>query len=86
MAIPCLFLVLLSLFCSANAAAKPKVVTFGRWMPVKYYAGPDETTALELKVRPLLVNNEIKEYTTGESHEVSERVFVVRQVSRLVLC
>src|SRR3954471_3079680 len=77
---------LLALFCLVSAAmpaAKPKVVTFGRLMPVKYYAGADETTALELKVRPLLVNNEIKEYTTGESHEVSERVFVVRQASRL---
>ncbi len=69
--------------CAAQAATKPKVVTFGRWMTVKYYAGPDETTALELKVRPMLVNGEIKEYTTGESHEVSERIFVVRQASRL---
>ena len=67
----------------AVAAAKPKVVTFGRVLAVKYYAGADETTALELKVRPLLVNNEIKEYTTGEPHEVSEKIFVVRQVSRL---
>lgn len=67
----------------AHSAAKPKVVTFGRWITVKYYAGPDETTALDLKVRPMLVNGEIKEYTTGEAHEVSERVFVVRQASRL---
>jgi hypothetical protein len=81
--LPCLLAVICSLLPAAHAAAKPKVVTFGRWMPVKYYAGADETTALELKVRPLLVNNEIKEYTTGESHEVSERVFVVRQASRL---
>jgi len=58
-------------------------VTFGRWMTVKYYAGPEETTALDLKVRPLLVNNEIKEYTTGEAHEVSDHVFVVHQASRL---
>ena len=80
---PRILCVLFCLLSAAFAATKPKIVTFGRWMPVKYYAGPDETTALELKVRPLLVNNEIKEYTTGESHEVSERVFVVRQASRL---
>jgi len=80
---PRTLLLLLCLFPAASAATKPKVVTFGRWMPVKYYAGPDETTALELKIRPLLVNNEIKEYTIGESHEVSERIFVVRQASRL---
>jgi hypothetical protein len=43
---------------TAHAATKPKVVTFGRWMTVKYYAGPDETTALDLKVRPMLLNGE----------------------------
>ena len=82
-AIPCISSCLFFAVSIAHAATKPKVVTFGRWMTVKYYAGPDETTALELKVRPMLVNGEIKEYTTGESHEVSERIFVVRQASRL---
>src|SRR6059058_6166403 len=83
MVVPCCLIVFLCCISASQAATKPKVVTFGRWMPVKYYAGAEETTALELKVRPLLVNGEIKEYTIGESHEVSERVFVVRQASRL---
>ena len=78
-----IFILLFCIVCSAAAATKPKVVTFGHWVPVKYYVGADETTALDLKVRPLLVNGEIKEYTMGEAHEVSERVFVVRQASRL---
>jgi hypothetical protein len=82
-AVPCISLVFLCCISAAHSATKPKIVTFGRWMPVKYYAGPEETTALELKVRPLLVNGEIKEYIMGEPHEVSERVFVVRQASRL---
>lgn len=80
---PRIFFALLCLVSVAQAAAKPKIVTFGRWSPVKYYAGADETTALDLKVRPLLVNGEIKEYTIGDAHDVSEHVFVVRQASRL---
>ena len=52
-------------------------------MPVKWLAGEDEKTPLELKVRPLLVNNEIKDFTTGDSHEVSLDVIVVRHADRL---
>jgi len=37
----------------------------------------------ELRVRPLVVDGKVKEWTTGESHDVTERSFVVRRAVRL---
>ena len=73
------------LVCSAIllGAAKPKVVNFGRWMNVKWLVGAQEETALELKVRPLMVNGEVKFFSTGESHDITQQVFVVREAHRL---
>ena len=36
-----------------------------------------------LKIRPLLVDGAVKEWTTGDAHDVTERSFVVRRVFRL---
>lgn len=36
----------------------------------------------DLKVRTLLVDTRLKEYTTGSPHEVTDRLFVVRRVLR----
>ena len=43
-------------------------------------AAADETT---LKIRPLLVDTVLKEWTTGEAHDVTDRTFVVRRVLRI---
>ncbi|MGA9588009.1 MAG: hypothetical protein WBQ95_21945, partial [Terracidiphilus sp.] len=36
-----------------------------------------------LKIRPLVVDDNVKECTTGESHDVTDRSFVVRRVLRI---
>jgi hypothetical protein len=36
-----------------------------------------------LKVRPLLVDSVLKEWTTGDAHDVTDRSFVVRRVIRI---
>ena len=41
---------------------------------------PDET---KLHVRPLVVDGKVKDWTTGDLHEVTERSFVVRRAVRL---
>jgi hypothetical protein len=64
-------------------AAKPKVITFGRWMAVKWMVGPQEEKALELKVRALMVNGEAKMFTTGETHDITQNQFVAREAHRL---
>ncbi len=72
------------LLWSANALAvpKPHVITLGKWTSAKWYVGP-EGKAVEVKVRALLVDTRLKEYTTGAIHEVTDRWFVVRRMFRL---
>lgn len=43
-------------------------------------AGKDET---ELKIRPLTVDGKMKEWTTGDAHDVTDRSFAVRRAVRL---
>src|ERR1700733_9509809 len=64
------------------AASKPHVITFGKWTSAKWPNATGEKM-LDLKVRPLLVDARIKEYTTGNPHDVTDRLFVVRRVFRI---
>jgi hypothetical protein len=76
-------LVLLCLASSECAAVpKPHVITFGKWISAKW---PNATgqKLLDLKVRPLFVDTRLKEYTTGTSHELTDRLFVVRRAFRV---
>jgi hypothetical protein len=66
---------------------KPHVVALGSWRQVPYSkagdpagAGPEETS---LKTRPLLVDARVSEWTTGESHEITDRSFAVRRALRI---
>jgi hypothetical protein len=67
----------------AFAAPKPHVITFGKWLPVKWMVGPTESEVVNIKVRSLYVDGKIKEFTTGNPHDVTDRIFVVRRVFRL---
>jgi hypothetical protein len=67
----------------AMAAAKPKVITFGAPMKVPFFLGPKEDKSIEIKIRTLLVDGKIKEFTTGDIHEVTDRFFVVRKAFRV---
>jgi hypothetical protein len=69
------------------AAAKAHVVALGAAKKVPYSiagdpagAAPDEK---ELRVRPLVIDARVKEWTTGESHDVTDRSFAVRRAIRL---
>ena len=75
-----LFLILL--LC-APAVAKPKVISFGRWTTVQWLVGEDENRPVALRIRPLYVNNELKEMTLGEPHDVTDRVFVVQTALKI---
>jgi hypothetical protein len=69
------------------AASKAHVVALGAAKKVPYSiagdpagAAPDEK---ELRVRPLVIDARVKEWTTGESHDVTDRSFAVRRAIRL---
>jgi hypothetical protein len=66
------------------AATKVHVIAFGKWTSVQWLsdAGAQEKPVM-IKVRALLVDDRVKEYTLGMSHEVTDRLFVVRRAFRV---
>jgi hypothetical protein len=78
---------LLPLSLCAAGRAKPHTVGIGAGKSVPYSiisdpagASPEEKT---LHVRPLIVDDKVKEWTTGEVHDITDRSFVVRRALRL---
>ena len=81
---------LLAVAMAVSAAVPPKkphVVVLGAAKQVPYSkvgdpagAGPDETT---LRLRALLVDGRVSDWTTGEAHDVTDRSFVVRRALRV---
>ena len=69
------------------APRKVHVVGLGAVRRVSYskFGDPSGAAAAEdaLKIRPLVVDGQVKEWTTGDAHDVTERSFVVRRALRL---
>jgi len=69
------------------AARKVHVVALGAARRVHYSKTGDPAGAVageeELKIRALLVDGLVKEWTTGDAHDVTDRSFVVRRVIKL---
>src|SRR5215467_10444809 len=74
-------ILLLTAVCAL--AATRHVITFGPWSKVKMFFGANEEQEVELRVRALAVDGRLKEYTTGDPHEVTDRLFVIRRAFRL---
>jgi hypothetical protein len=87
MMLRCVLFFLMTLALPAYAATKPHTVFLGTGKKVPYTLAGDPAGALpdekQLHVRPLLVDDKIKEWTTGESHSVTDRSFVVRRALRV---
>ena len=80
-----LLLIILIQSSSVAAAARPHIITFGRWITVQWIpdAGSADGKPLPLKVRPLLVDGHVKEFTLGPVHDLTDRLFVVRRAFRV---
>ena len=69
------------------APRKGHTVVLGATRKVMYSKAGDPTGAAqgeqELKIRALLVDGALKEWTTGEAHDVTDRSFVIKRVIRL---
>ena len=86
-------LLLCALFIASTsitfAATTPKkhMVVLGAAKKVAYSRAGDPSGALagedSLKVRALIVDGVVKEWTTGDAHDVTDRSFVVRRALRL---
>jgi hypothetical protein len=71
----------------AAAPHKAHVVVLGEVRKVPYSTAGDPAAAAPgeeaLKIRALLVDSALKEWTTGDPHDVTDRSFVVRRAMRL---
>jgi hypothetical protein len=86
-----LIVLLLAMFfaiaSTASAVPRKHTVVLGavRKVPYSKTGDPSGAAAGEdaLKIRALLVDGVLKEWTTGDAHDVTDRSFVVRRVIRL---
>jgi hypothetical protein len=80
-----LFLILIAEAVPAFAAPKLHVVSFGKWTSVQWFpgAGSAGDKHIGMKVRPLLLDGNVKELTLGPAHDVTDRLFVVRRAFRV---
>lgn len=74
---------LLILATSGWGASKIHVIALGKPTTVKIFVGPSEETTLSVAVRPLYLDDKLKEFTTGSQHDVTERLFVIRRAVRI---
>lgn len=71
---------------AARVSAAPKkqhVIVLGKWNSAQWNVGTAEDRPLPLKVRALYVDDRLREFTLGEPHDVTDRLFVVRRAFRL---
>ncbi len=76
-------LMILPIGLPANATSRPHVVSLGKAMPVKLFIGPAEDKTMDITVRPLYVDTKLKDFTTGDAHDVTEREYVIRRAYRI---
>lgn len=80
-----LFAILFS-SCAYAAPSKLHTIIFGKWITISYSptgSEIDEEQPTLLKIRPMLIDARIKEFTFGLPHEVTERLFVVQRIFRV---
>jgi hypothetical protein len=65
------------LLLSAAIASGGHAVAWGAWKPISLVSGQ------QVKVRALVIDGRVKEYSTGTSHQVTETLSVARRVFRL---
>src|SRR6185312_4562882 len=74
-------LVFLLLVTCGFAAPRQHTVLLGRWRPVKLTR--EDGSGEPLKVRQLMIDDKVREYTAGNPHDITDRVFVIRRAYRL---
>jgi hypothetical protein len=72
-----------ALLLSGSGFATPKThtIALGQWRTVEIRT--DSAEKQSVKVRELIIDGRLREYTTGPAHEVTDRLFVVRRAYRL---
>lgn len=71
----------LLLAVSSLAAPKTHTVILGKWRAIEVRSDSGEMKSI--KVRDLVIDGRIREYTAGPAHDVTDRMFVVRRAYRI---
>ena len=76
------------LFFCLPVFAKVHSASVGGWRRVPYTppssgSSADSVTPTTLRVRPLVIDGQVKDWTTGEIHEITDRTFVARRAVKL---
>jgi len=76
--------VLFAVLASGMAlAARAHLVTFGPWLKVRLFVGPEADKVRDMKVRSLSIDSHSRDFVVGEPHDVTDQVFVVRRAYRM---
>jgi hypothetical protein len=77
----CRLLIAFGLVAVGFAAPRQHTVILGRWrtVPIATDSGAPE----QAKLRQLLVDDRLREYTAGDAHQITDRIFVIRRAQRL---
>src|SRR5437763_10079445 len=75
-----LLVALLVSLCTSGFA-KTHIITFGKTANVQWFVTPEKS--LPIAVRPLYVDGKLREFTTGDVHDVTDSIFVVRRAYRI---
>jgi hypothetical protein len=65
------------------SAAKVHTVTFSPWQKAKLVTGDGEDQLYDMWVRTLFVDGRMREFTVGEPHDITDRLFAVRRAYRV---
>ncbi|MGE5204512.1 MAG: hypothetical protein ACM3PW_02785 [Chlamydiota bacterium] len=74
---------LLLLLVATPALARQHQIIWGKWLPVKWFVGPTDDKVQPINVRALYVDGQVREFTLGQSYDITDRQFVVRRAYRL---
>jgi hypothetical protein len=66
-----------------TAASRAHLVTFGPWVKVHLFVGPDADRVQDMKIRALILDGRSREFTIGEPQDITEKQFVVRRAYRM---
>ncbi len=74
---------LLLLLAAGPAVGRQHQITWGKWLPVKWFVGPTDDKVQPMNVRALYVDGQVKDFTLGQPYDITDRQFVVRRSYRL---
>ena len=66
-----------------QASPKRHVIILGKSVVVSLFPANSEPTSVTIKVRPLYMDGRLREFTTGETHDITEQQFAVQRAYRI---